>query len=149
ALDPVPNDYYCWLRIEVDEPEEFYFRYGGQWIGPVPIQGEQGIPGEGLNPAGQWNSSTTYSKNDYVYHNSYSFVSRVDDNLNHTPPSTATSNTYWQYVPSVGGSGNVNTTGSVANNRLVRYSGTTGNIIADAGVLVSDLATAAQGAKAD
>jgi hypothetical protein len=47
------------------------------------------------------------------------------------------------------GSGTVQTSGTVLDNRIAVFSGTTGNFIADGGKAVSDLATAAQGVKAD
>lgn len=51
ALNPMPNDDYCWLRVEVDEPAELYFREGGQWLGPYPFQGEPG-PASGGDVSG-------------------------------------------------------------------------------------------------
>lgn len=47
------------------------------------------------------------------------------------------------------GSGDVVGPSSSVNNRIVLFNGTTGKLIKDAGVLLSDLATAAQGGKAD
>lgn len=44
ALNPMPNDDYCWLRVEVDEPLEYYFRVSGQWLGPWVLQGDRGPP---------------------------------------------------------------------------------------------------------
>jgi hypothetical protein len=52
----------------------------------------------GLNPRGEWNSGTTYAKNDSVSLDGTSYVSRVDSNTNNSPDSSPTQ---WQ-VLSVG-----------------------------------------------
>ncbi|MET3662510.1 hypothetical protein [Aquamicrobium ahrensii] len=52
ALSPMPNDDYCWLRVEVDEPAELYFREGGVWLGPYELRGEPGADSAIPSPAG-------------------------------------------------------------------------------------------------
>lgn len=106
ALIPMPNDDYIWLRVEVDEPAELYFREGGQWLGPYELKGEPGadstVPGpagDGFNPAGAWAAGTTYAKNDMVSHGPRSFVSFADGNVGNEPPGSDSDDTYWQFVP--------------------------------------------------
>lgn len=53
-----------------------------------------------VHPAGAWSSGGTYSVGDYVTYSGRTFVSRVNSNLNHTPPSSETDNTYWMFAPS-------------------------------------------------
>lgn len=121
ALNPMPNDDYCWLRVEVDEPLEYYFREGGVWLGPYELRGENstepgppGQPGEGFDPAGAWSVSTLYSKNDLVSFGPRSFVSRVDGNVGHEPPSSDADDTWWQFVPAAVGPANVLSIGTVS-----------------------------------
>lgn len=54
---------------------------------------------------GAWNSSTTYNRGDSVTYNGRSFVSATDNNTGNTPPSTATSNTYWTLIADKGADG--------------------------------------------
>ncbi len=42
ALDPMPDDDYLWMRVEVGQPLELYFRVTGQWLGPYRWQGDAG-----------------------------------------------------------------------------------------------------------
>jgi hypothetical protein len=61
ALNPMPNDDYCWLRVEVDQPLEYYFRVAGQWLGPYVLKGDASdVPGPpgGPGPAGPPNTLT-------------------------------------------------------------------------------------------
>ncbi|MET4634963.1 carboxypeptidase-like regulatory domain-containing protein [Kaistia defluvii] len=53
-----------------------------------------------VNPAGAWSSVGNYSIGDYITYSGRAFVSRVNGNLNHTPPASATDNTYWMFAPS-------------------------------------------------
>lgn len=53
-----------------------------------------------VNPKGAWSAAGTYSIGDYVTYSGLTFVSLVDDNLNHNPPVSATDNTYWMFAPS-------------------------------------------------
>jgi hypothetical protein len=112
AVTPLPNDNYCWLRIEVDEPAELYFRDGGVWLGPYLLQGEagdvgpvgpQGPSGDGFNPAGAWLIGTTYAKNDMVSFGGRTFVSFAGSNIGHQPPSSDADDAYWQFVPAAVG----------------------------------------------
>ncbi|MFI8666885.1 right-handed parallel beta-helix repeat-containing protein [Qipengyuania sp. NPDC077410] len=54
---------------------------------------------------GAWNATTTYSLNDGVTHLGRSFISRTNGNINHSPPTTATNNTYWSIVADRGAEG--------------------------------------------
>ncbi len=121
ALNPMPNDDYCWLRVEVDAPLEYYFRVSGQWLGPYALKGEDstepgppGQPGDGFEPAGAWTIDTTYSKNDLISFGPRSFVSRVDGNIGHEPPNSDTDDAWWQFVPAAVGPANVLTIGTVS-----------------------------------
>ncbi len=130
ALSPMPNDDYCWLRVEVDEPAELYFREGGQWLGPYELRGEPGadstIPGpagDGFNPAGAWAVGATYAKNDMVSHGPRSFVSFANGNTGNEPPSSDSDDTYWQFVPAaIGPKGD---TGDQGNTGADGYDGWT------------------------
>lgn len=120
ALNPMPNDDYCWLRVEVDQPLEYYFRVSGQWLGPYVLKGDAsdvpgppGQPGDGFEPAGAWAIDTTYSKNDLVWFGSRSFVSQADGNIGHEPPDSDTDDAWWQFVPAAVGPANVLTIGDV------------------------------------
>jgi hypothetical protein len=62
----------------------------------------------GLNPRGEWDSGTTYAKNDSVSLDGTSYVSRVDSNLNNSPDSSPTE---WQ-VLSIGTPGEQGDPGS-------------------------------------
>lgn len=106
AVTPLPNDDYCWLRVEVDEPAELYFRDGGVWLGPYPFVGEtgaQGPIGEGLTPAGAWDIGTTYNTGDYVESGGRTFASKEDGNVGNVPPASDTDDAHWMFVPTVVG----------------------------------------------
>lgn len=53
-----------------------------------------------VQPKGAWSNATTYANGNYVTHSGRTFVSLVDDNLNHAPPGSATDNAYWMFAPS-------------------------------------------------
>ncbi len=85
ALNPMPNDDYCWLRVEVDEPLEYYFRVSGQWLGPYVLKGEgggvgpigpKGDKGDGVTWRGPW-SAQGYAKDDAVEHDGSSYIANA------------------------------------------------------------------------
>jgi len=59
ALSPMPTESYCWLRVEVDEPAELYFKLPSGWLGPFPLAGEQGPAGVGEGGYGLPSGGTT------------------------------------------------------------------------------------------
>lgn len=99
ALDPMPVDDFCWLRVEVDEPAELYFKVPSGWLGPYSFSGSDGPPGPPLVPAGEWVDDVVYQRGRYVSHGGLTFASRVDGNLNNEPPSTATDSAEWMFLP--------------------------------------------------
>lgn len=106
AVTPLPNDDYCWLRVEVDQPAELYFRDGGVWLGPYALQGEAGDVGPvgaGLTPAGGWDIGTVYGAGDYVESGGRTFASRADGNVGNAPPASDTDDAHWMFVPTVVG----------------------------------------------
>ena len=54
-----------------------------------------------FNYVGTFNSQTTYKRNDVVDSNNRLFLSKVDSNVGHTPPSDNQSNTYWLLLDGV------------------------------------------------
>lgn len=80
ALNPMPFDNYCWLRVEVDQPAELYFKVPSGWLGPFRLSGEVGPVG----PAGVlrwrtegWNNTASYQVNDGLAHNGTSYRAYV------------------------------------------------------------------------
>lgn len=80
ALNPMPFDNYCWLRVEVDQPAELYFKVPAGWLGPFRLSGEVGPVG----PAGVlrwrtegWNNTASYQVNDGLAHNGTSYRAYV------------------------------------------------------------------------
>lgn len=65
-----------------------------KWI-QITLQGEQGIPGIGLNFSGTWSSTTTYQKDSCVTYNNVLYASVIDDNLGKTPSQNSS---YWTLV---------------------------------------------------
>ena len=106
ALDPMPIDDFCWLRVEVDEPAELYFKIPSGWLGPYAIMGEDGPPGPpgpALVPAGSWDAVTNYPRGRYVSHGGRTFASLVDENEGNEPPSADEDDAFWMFVPLVVG----------------------------------------------
>lgn len=80
ALNPMPTDSYCWLRVEVDQPAELYFKVPTGWLGPFRLSGDVGPVG----PAGVlrwitvgWQDATEYQINDGLSHNGTSYRAYV------------------------------------------------------------------------
>lgn len=80
ALSPMPFDNYCWLRVEVDQPAELYFKVPAGWFGPFRLSGDVGPVG----PAGVlrwrtegWNNTASYQVNDGLAHNGTSYRAYV------------------------------------------------------------------------
>ena len=80
ALNPMPFDNYCWLRVEVDQPAELYFKVPAGWLGPFRLSGEVGPVG----PAGVlrwrtegWSNAVSYQVNDGLAHNGTSYRAYV------------------------------------------------------------------------
>lgn len=53
-----------------------------------------------LTAEGTWSASTTYLENNIVTYENFSYISLVDDNLNHTPVGDI-SDTYWQLLSGI------------------------------------------------
>jgi hypothetical protein len=62
-----------------------------KWV-QITLQGEQGIPGIGLNFSGAWTAVTTYQKDSCVTYNNVLYASKIDDNLGKTP---SINSEYW------------------------------------------------------
>lgn len=65
-----------------------------KWV-QITLQGEQGIPGLGLNFSGSWLSTTTYPRDSCVTYNNVLYASKIDNNLGKTPSSNSE---YWSLV---------------------------------------------------
>jgi hypothetical protein len=53
-----------------------------------------------LIPIGTWSSATTYSKNNIINYNNFSYISLQDDNANHIPVGDI-DDTYWQLLSGI------------------------------------------------
>lgn len=53
-----------------------------------------------LIPQGTWSSTTTYSKNNIINYNNFSYISLQDDNANHIPVGDV-NDTYWQLLSGI------------------------------------------------
>ena len=58
-----------------------------------------------VTPTGAWSSTRSYYRNEGATYQGRSFASRIDGNLNNTPPTTATSNGYWFLIADKGADG--------------------------------------------
>jgi hypothetical protein len=110
-----------------------------------------------FNPRGEHSLEATYAAFDIAWKGRNSYLA-INGNTNDPPPSSN-----WMLLaqggadgadgapgaPGADGSGTVSTSGSVANNRLAAFDGTTGELIKDSGKAIGDFATAAQGTKVD
>ena len=76
-----------------------------------------------FNYVGTFNTTTTYKRNDVVDNNNRLFLSKVDSNVGHTPPSDNQSNTYWLLLDGVQASVDLTNyyTKSEVNNELQDY----------------------------
>ena len=61
----------------------------------LTLQGDQGVPGLGLNFSGSWSATTTYPKDSCVTYNNILYASVVDNNLGKTPGQNSS---YWTLV---------------------------------------------------
>ena len=88
--------------------------------GQTGATGAQGIPGTPIAMRGAWSGETTYSSQEGVVSSEgRAFYSKIDDNLNHAPPSyPTTENDYWCLFAEKGedgaGTGDMLADGSVA-----------------------------------
>ena len=64
-----------------------------------------GPAGAGLTPRGAWNNAVTYVIADFVSFSGNTFASRINGNLNVSPPATAIDSTEWMHVPGGGSAG--------------------------------------------
>ena len=65
-----------------------------KWI-QITLQGDQGVPGLGLNFSGSWSAVTTYPKDSCVTYNNVLYASAIDNNLGKTPSQNSS---YWTLV---------------------------------------------------
>jgi hypothetical protein len=77
-------------------------------IGETLFEGAQGPAGTGYVFKGNWSSVTGYVVNDVVVYNGSSYVSKTNNNVNHTPGD----NTYWGVVALKGDTGAAGATGA-------------------------------------
>jgi microcystin-dependent protein len=108
--------------------------------GPQGPQGEPGEPGEdGLDITwrGTYSASTSYVVNDAVYYNGGSYIC-----IQNTTGNLPTNETYWNLMAAQGapgeGSGDVSGPASATDNAVARFDSTTGKLIQDSLVTVSD-----------
>jgi hypothetical protein len=120
----------------------------GDWSNPSYITGEQGDQGDpgpaGVNPVGNYSSGSTYAVRDAVLNNGSTWIAKSAVPTGQPPPTLPTSeNTYWRLLAQKGtdgsGTGDVTGPASSVDNRLAFFSGTTGKLLKDSGVLASDL----------
>lgn len=107
ALDPQPALGEWFAHAEPPYDLTFYRKVPEGWEGPYQFRGAAstipGPAGDGFNPAGAWNISATYDKNDMVSHGPRSFVSFADGNTGNEPPNADEDDAYWQFVPAAVG----------------------------------------------
>ena len=138
--------------IGVDEPALYVkaSATAGDWDGPFaygtgPV-GPMGPAGY-ANPRGTYSAVTAYARNDAVLYNGSSFVALQETTGNPPPTLPTTETAFWQLTAIKGtdgaGTGDVVGPESSVADRLAVFNGTTGKLIKDGGVLVSDLATVA------
>jgi hypothetical protein len=106
--------------------------------GPTGATGAQGIPGiPGINWLGAWSSATTYAIRDAVEYNGSSYYA-IASNTNQAPPNLS----FWNLLAEKGangtGSGDVIGPASATDNAVVRFDGTTGELIQNSSVTIDD-----------
>ncbi|MHA6641828.1 hypothetical protein ACX3P1_03980, partial [Mesorhizobium sp. A623] len=112
-----------------------------------------GQKGASFVSKGAYAGATAYVPGDTVLYNGSSWAAKAATTSNAPPALPATSNTYWQLLAVKGtdgtGIGDVVGPASAGADRIAVFSGTTGKLVKDGGKTVAELATAAQGVKAD
>lgn len=97
---------------------------------------DRGVVGPtGLVWKGNWSSTTLYIPNDAVFNptNSASYICIVE-NTNQQPPNAS----YWDLLVAGFAGGDVNGPASATDNAIARFDGTTGKLIQNSGVTISD-----------
>lgn len=122
------------------------------YTGPQGIQGEQGEQGEqgvqgerGITWRDDYSALTAYVTDDGVLDNGSSWRALQATTGNAPPVLPTTSNAYWVLVAAKGtdgtGTGDVVGPASAVANRLAAFDGTTGKLLKDSGLLLSEVAT--------
>ncbi len=97
---------------------------------------DRGVVGPtGLVWKGNWSSATLYIPNDAVFNaaNNASYIC-ISENTNQQPPNAI----YWNLLVAGFAGGDVNGPASSADNAIARFDGTTGKLIQNSGVTISD-----------
>lgn len=77
-------------------------------------------------PTGAWSNSRTYAVNEGVTYGGRFFASRQSTNLNHQPPATATSDSWWFLISDKGADGSNGTNGTNGTNGIDGVDGVDG-----------------------
>lgn len=108
-----------------------------------------GIPaGEGFVSRGAYSAATAYVKGDVVLNNNSSWIAKIATTSSAPPVLPTTSNTWWELIAAKGldgtGTGDVVGPASAVTNRIAVFSGTTGKLIKDGGVSLSDVSSSSK-----
>lgn len=119
------------------------------WIGPVEFKGDTGETGaigpRGVTPKGNYSDATAYVEGDAVLDNGSTWVALVSTTGNAPPVLPTESNSWWHLLARKGtdgtGTGDVVGPASSVANRVAKFSGTTGKLLADGGAAIQTSTT--------